>query len=189
MPQSESRIQAKKTTCAWERKSVSLGLCGAKWGVVVKHAADRGVQPLDRRETASGDPQTPAGSIGLREPAGDLRRPGNRSIVGLVHGGGFCPLGRSPGPGVADAAGCADVQPAVLRAGAAGGIGRARTRANSARAGRAGPVGKRSGVVGSSRSLGDLGCGPVEVVPGREAGPLRRDRRGRLSYERSRWES
>ena len=42
---------------------------------------------------------------------------------------------------------------------------------------------ERGGVVGSSGSRGDLGCGPVEVVPGRATGPLRRDRRGRLSLK------
>ncbi len=55
----------KKRLVLGERKSVSLGLCGAQWGIVVKHAADRRLQPLDRREAASGDSQTAPGSFGV----------------------------------------------------------------------------------------------------------------------------
>ncbi len=68
--------------------------------------------------------------------------------------------------------------------GAAGGIGCARTRADSARVGRFGQVGQGSRVVGSAGSRGDLGGPAVAGLFGRAAGPLRRDRGSRVSLRK-----
>ena len=119
-------------------KWVSLGLCGAEWGIVVNHAADRHLQPLDRREAAGGDPQTPARRAGRTARRSAVHRPGNRRIAGPVHGGSLRPPGRPPGPSLAHAAGRAAFQPAVLRPGPAGGVRPPGPRADPARVGRIG---------------------------------------------------